>query len=116
MTLNFGKSQSTQMPLLLDTESSQTSVYIRRNVQEKQVQDEMGGEPRTVYEYEECVLTKQEYLQYRNEQLQAENDALKAQVAEQADAMIELAGMVDALNTKSNEQADALIELAGMVG
>ena len=116
MNLNFGKSQSTQMPLLLDTESSESSVYIRRNVEEKQREDEhVEGGVQTYYEYEEAVLTRMEYQQYLNEQLQAENTALKAQIAENADAMIELAGMIDKLNTKTDEQADALIEIAGMV-
>lgn len=95
MTLNFIQSQSTVTPKLLDTESSQTHVFIRQNVKEKVREDEhTGGEPETYYVYEECCLTKAEYQQYLNEQLQAENAALKAQVTDLEDALIELASMI----------------------
>lgn len=117
MTLNFTLSQSTVMPKLLDTESSQTHVFLRRNVEEKTRQDEhSGGEPQTYYEYEEVQLTKQEYQEYVNEQLRAENADLKAQVQEQADAMVELAALIEEVNTKTGEHDDALVELASMMG
>lgn len=116
MTLNFIPSQSTVMPKLLDTESSQTHVFIRRNIEEKTREDEHSGEPQTYYEYEEVQLTKQEYQEYVNEQLLAENADLKAQLAEQADAMVELAGLIEEVNTKTVEHDDALVELASMVG
>ncbi|MCM1232024.1 MAG: hypothetical protein NC489_18035 [Ruminococcus flavefaciens] len=92
-----------------------THVFIRQNVEQKTRQDEhTGGQLETYYEYDEVQLTKLEYQQYVNENLTAENEALKAQVAEQAEAMVELAGLFDELNTKSDEQAEALVELAGM--
>lgn len=117
MTLKFIPSQSTVMPKLLDTGSSQTHVFIRQNVEEKTRQDEhSGGEPQTYYEYEECQLTKQEYQEYLNDQLRAENADLKVQLQEQAEAMVELAGLIEEVNSKTVEHDDALIELVSMMG
>lgn len=115
MQLKFGKSSSNIAPQLLDTESSQTSVYIRRNVEEKQRTNEQSGETETYFEYEEACLTKLEYQQYVNEQLTAENESLKAQLAEATDAVVELAARTEEVNAKADEAAEALIELAGMV-
>lgn len=99
MTLKFIQSQSTVMPKLIDTESSKYSVYIRQNVREDIVEDEPGGEPYTLYTYDEAKLTKEEYQQYVNEKLQAENEDLRIQVDEQAEALMELASLiVDAMN------------------
>jgi hypothetical protein len=97
------------MPELVDTTSSQTSVYIRQNVVETQREDEMReGEPETIYEYEECILTKAEYNQYLAETLSVENAALKETVATQQ-------ATIDDLQTQINEATDALVELAGML-
>lgn len=64
MKLEYEKSTSMAYPELIDTTSSQTTVYLRKNVIEKQVIDEETKEVRTVYEYDECKLTKEEYKQY----------------------------------------------------
>jgi len=104
------------MPKQLDTESSQTHVFLRRNIVEKTREDEHGGEPQTYYEYEEVQLTKLEYQQLVNEQLKAENVQLKTLVGEQSDAMVELAGLLDDLNIKNDEVTAALMELAALIG
>lgn len=114
MNLHFGTSQSTIMPVLIDTESSQTHVLLRRNVQQKTRQEE-GREPETYYEYEECQLTKLEYQQYMNEQLMAENAALKARAEENEQAMMELAARIEEINDKTDENSVALMEVGGMV-
>ena len=74
MKLNFIKSQSSVKPDLVDTTSSQTTVYVRRNIVEKEKtventnSEDNDATPTTVfYEYEEAKLTKQEYQEYLKE-------------------------------------------------
>lgn len=72
MTLKFKPSQSTVKPELIDTTSSQYTVYIRQNIKGEMIEDKYGGEPYTMYTYDEAKLTKEEYQQYINEQTQYE--------------------------------------------
>ena len=67
MKLNYIKSQSSVKPELVDTTSSKTTVYIRKNIVENIKTDEMSGEETVFYEYEEAKLTKQEYQEYLKE-------------------------------------------------
>ena len=67
MKLNYVKSSSSVKPDLIDTTSSKTTVYIRQNIVENQITDEMSGETSTFYEYQEAKLTKEEYQEYLKE-------------------------------------------------
>jgi len=67
MKLNYRKSQSSIRPELVDTTSSKTSVYLRKNIVEKTETDEISGEERIIYEYDEAKLTKAEYEKYLQE-------------------------------------------------
>ena len=74
MKLNFIKSQSSVKPDLVDTTSSQTTVYVRRNIVEKEKtventnSEDNDATPTTVfYDYEEAKLTKEEYQEYLKE-------------------------------------------------
>ena len=67
MKLNYIKSQSSIKPDLVDTTSSKTTVYIRRNIVENKKTDEMSGKETVFYEYEEAKLTKAEYKEYLKE-------------------------------------------------
>ena len=67
MKLNYVKSSSSVKPDLIDTTSSKTTVYIRQNIVENQITDEMSGETSTFYEYQEAKLTKEEYREYLKE-------------------------------------------------
>ena len=72
MILNWHKSESSVYPELVDTTSSNVVVYLRKNVVEKQVKDEITGETHTMYEYDEAKLTKAEYAEYlKNPELQS---------------------------------------------
>lgn len=62
MMLNYVKSESTIMPEMVDTTSSKTTVYLRKNIVEKQ--REVDGEAQTYYEYDEAKLTHEEYEKY----------------------------------------------------
>lgn len=65
--MNYVKSESTIKPELIDTTSSKTTVYIRKNIIEKERMDEETGESTPYYEYDETKLTKEEYQEYLKE-------------------------------------------------
>ena len=67
MKLKYVKSQSYVKNELVDTTSSKTTVYIRKNIVENKKTDEMSGEETVFYEYEEAKLTKAEYQEYLKE-------------------------------------------------
>ena len=67
MKLNYIKSQSSVKPDLIDTTSSKTTVYIRKNIIEKERIDNETGDSTTYYEYDEAKLTKEEYQEYLKE-------------------------------------------------
>ena len=71
--LNYRKVQSAAQPNELDTISSQTTVYLRKNIIAKTTTDE-NGETLTYYEYDECKLTKAEYQAYLLEKQRADID------------------------------------------
>ena len=71
--LNYKKAQSAEQPNELDTISSQTTVYLRKNIVEKTTTDE-NGDKSTYYEYDECKLTKTEYRAYLLEKQRADID------------------------------------------
>ena len=67
MILNYVKSQSSVKPELIDTTSSKTTVYLRKNIVEVEKTNESDNTSTTFYEYEEAKLTKKEYDQYLKE-------------------------------------------------
>lgn len=66
MKLNYIKSQSSVKPDLVDTTSSKTSVYLRKDIAENTITD-MDGNEVIMYEYDEAVLTNAEYEEYLKE-------------------------------------------------
>lgn len=66
MELKYRKSQSSIKPELLDTTSSKTSVYLRKDIVEKTVTD-MDGNETIMYEYDEAVLSNAEYEDYKKD-------------------------------------------------
>ena len=66
MKLNYRKSQSFIKPELVDTTSSKTSVYLRKDIAENTITD-MDGNEVIMYDYDEAVLTKAEYEEYLKE-------------------------------------------------
>ena len=53
-----------EKPLEVDTVSSNSTVYIRRNIKEIEVENEVSGDKVTMWQYEERQLTPQEYALY----------------------------------------------------
>ena len=67
MKMNYVKSESTIKPELIDTTSSKTTAYLRKNIVEKERMDKETGESTPYYEYDETKLTKEEYQEYLKE-------------------------------------------------
>ena len=112
MKLNFIKSQSSVKPDLVDTTSSQTTVYVRRNIVEKEKtventnsEDNDATSTTVFYEYDEAKLTKEEYQEYLKElngsdalqtieDLKAENQNLNEQVSMLTGCLLEMSETV----------------------
>ena len=67
MVLNYYRAQSGIYPENLDTTSSKSVVYIRKNIQAVEKQNESNGEFYTVYEYDEAKVSKEFYAQHKDE-------------------------------------------------
>ena len=65
--MKWEKSESTVRPDEVDTTSSKVVVYLRRNIVERQREDEVSGDMQTYYEYDEAKLTKEEYAEHLKE-------------------------------------------------
>lgn len=71
MTLNFYPSESTARPDEVDTTSSPTTVYIRKNIRQETVPDADGCEL-TVWKYDVAEVSRQEFEAYRAEKQEAD--------------------------------------------
>ena len=112
MKLKYVKSQSSVKPDLVDTTSSQTTVYVRRNIVEKEKtventnsEDNDATSTTVFYEYDEAKLTKEEYQEYLKElngsdtlqtieNLKAENQNLNEQVSMLTECLLEMSETV----------------------
>lgn len=75
MTLNWKPSEADTIPEEIDTTSSTTTVYFRRNIEAVEVPDE-GLASHTVYKYEEAKVPKIEYVEWLAEKNQADLEYL----------------------------------------
>ena len=66
MPVIYHKSESDTRPAL--TERGKKTMYLRKNITEKQREDEMTGETKTYYEYDEAALSFADYEIYVDEQ------------------------------------------------
>ena len=69
------KSESPTFPVEIDLESSQTTVFVRTNIQAQQRHD-MDGSTRTVYTYDETQYTREEHGELMAAQNRADIDYL----------------------------------------
>ena len=101
MKLNYIKSQSSVKPDLVDTTSSKTTVYLRKNIIEVEKTNENDDTSTTFYEYDEAKLSKEEYQEYLKEleatdalqtieDLREENKNLNEQIDMLTDCVIEM--------------------------
>jgi hypothetical protein len=72
--MNYHKSSGDEYPKLVDITSSPTTVYLRKNIRAVEFTDDMTGETKTEYQYEEAIITKDEYMDIlRNQTEELEN-------------------------------------------
>ena len=76
LSLNYYKSESDTMPEEIDTSSSPTTVYLRKNIHAEDRTDAETGETRTVFVYDEAKMPRQEYVDYLSGKTQADVEYL----------------------------------------
>lgn len=75
--MTYYKVTSNDYPQLVDITSSPTTVYLRKNIKAVDVGDEMTGNTRTEYHYDEAAITKDEYINMLHEQQEVTDEALQ---------------------------------------
>lgn len=75
--MTYYKVTSNDYPQLVDITSSPTTVYLRKNIKAVDVEDEMTGNTRTEYHYDEAAITKDEYINMLHEQQEVTDEALQ---------------------------------------
>ena len=76
VNLNYYPSESDIMPEELDTSSSPTTVYLRKNIRAEERKDPETGETRTVFVYDEAKMPRLEYVDYLSGKTQADVEYL----------------------------------------
>lgn len=76
LSLNYYKSESDAMPIEIDTVSSPTTVYLRKNIRAEERQDIETGTTRMVYVYDEATIPRDEYNAYLTGKTQADIEYL----------------------------------------
>lgn len=77
--MNYYKSISNERPQAVDNLSSPTTVYLRKNIQEVEVEDVETGNTRTEYHYDETAISKDEYIDILRAQIE-DNEAVLAEI------------------------------------
>lgn len=75
--MTYYKVTSNDYPQLVDITSSPTTVYLRKNIKAVDVEDEMTGNTRTEYHYDEAAISKDEYINMLHEQQEVTDEALQ---------------------------------------
>lgn len=74
--LDYYQSESDTMPEEIDTTSSPTTVYLRKNIHTEERADQETGETRTVFVYDEAKMTWRDYDNYMQGKTQADIEYL----------------------------------------
>lgn len=76
LSLDYYTSESDTMPEEIDTTSSPTTVYLRKNIRAEERKDPETGGTRTVFVYDEAKMPRQEYVDYLSGKTQADVEYL----------------------------------------
>lgn len=76
LNLNYYTSESNDAPAEVDTTSSPTTVYLRKNIRTEERTDQETRETRTVYVYDEAKVPRQVYENYMQGKTQADIEYL----------------------------------------
>ena len=77
--MQFRKSESFDVPLEIDENSSPNGVYIRKNIVEDVYTNPETGVEKPVYHYDEAFVTWQEYSNYQVTTYSIENSSKKTE-------------------------------------
>lgn len=99
MEINYEHREGSQAvkPSLVDTNSSKTVVYLRKNVTQTSFKDAMSGKTITMWSYDEAVLSLAEFEEYKTN---VSADILAQMRADNTD-------MMDAIATNYEQSASA---------
>ena len=76
LNLDYYQSESNTIPEEIDTASSPTTVYLRKNIHTEERQDIETETSRTVYVYDEAKVARQDYDNYMQGKTQADIEYL----------------------------------------
>lgn len=76
LNLDYKKVESDTMPDEIDTMSSPTTIYLRKNIHTEERQDIETETTRTVYVYDEATIPRDEYNAYLTGKTQADIEYL----------------------------------------
>lgn len=76
LNIDYKQVESDTMPDEIDTMSSPTTVYLRKNIRTEERTDPETGETRTVFVYDEAKMPRQEYVDYLSGKTQADVEYL----------------------------------------
>ena len=76
LNLDYKQVESNTMPDEIDTMSSPSTVYLRRNIRTEERQDIDTETTRTVYVYDEATIPRNEYNAYLSGKTQADIEYL----------------------------------------
>ena len=85
--MNWKKAESAERPAELDTTSSKTVNYVRKNITEVE-REQPDGSKMTMYEYDELEVPKADWLLFN------EMSESATRITDVEDAVIELAEMI----------------------
>ena len=99
MEINYEHREGSQSvkPSLVDTNSSKTVVYLRKNVNQTSFKDAMSGKTITMWSYDEAVLSLAEFEEYKTN--------VSADISAQMRA--DNTDMMDAIATNYEQSASA---------
>lgn len=72
LSLNYNRSESDTLPEEIDTSSSPTTVYLRKNIHTEERKDTETGETRMVFVYDEAKMSRQAYVDYLSGKTQSD--------------------------------------------
>lgn len=69
MQIVYSHHEGTQVikPPVLDTDSSKSAIYLRKNIQQEEKEDKQSGTKIKVWSYDEAILTPAEYERFKED-------------------------------------------------
>ena len=96
---DWSKVRGSVKPLEIDTTSSPSTVYLRRNIEEVEVEDQQSGETIKEWQYDEMTLSHSEWDKMQSiypiiKSSMDDTSALEVRTSQAEDAILELSGAI----------------------